>query len=477
MTLSLKEWAEYRDLLSKLSQKASDEFKDAVWNVNGRWHGAGLGAIPRDDLIEYAHALVTKYSEGSSELACQMYDKIAKLSKKTLPPAEPAETASMQDVAKALNGTIKTSQNQDYVSSTVGRFVKQASQDTTLKNAKRDGAEFAWIPSGDPCPYCIMLAANGWRRVGKNGSTHADHIHNNCNCAYAVRFDSSTEIKGYDPDVYKEQYDEAEGRSSKDKVNSMRRIQYQENKDVINAQKREAYAERQQLKSEESSLNLMGQVIKEPISHFENGEEIIETYKVHQSDVAENIFTQTHSSNAQEMSAYIDKNVNNGTYGNVDKIVIAKNKDLNGIAAYNRKENALYISEEIIDPNQFDKIVDTDYFPARNVDDVLAHELDGHKQHWDAVDRYYKDNTDKFSDVMQAKNDLEKDLFKYVNKAQIENPRYIIDNISENAYDGFNDNKLENKLNELIADSRITCKDKYLSELIDKVIHYDGKSK
>lgn len=246
MTLSLSEWAKYRDLLTKISQKAADEFKDAVWGANGRWKGAGLGAIPREDLVDYAYALVSKYSEGSAELACQMYDKMAKLSGKKLPSAEPAEPATLWDVRRSLNSAIQTSSNPDYVSSTVSRYVKQTSQDTTLKNAKRDGAEFAWIPSGDPCPFCITLAANGWRRVGKNGSTHADHIHNNCNCAYAVRFDSSTEIKGYDPDVYKEQYDEAEGRSTKDKVNSMRRIQYQENKDVINAQKREAYTERQE---------------------------------------------------------------------------------------------------------------------------------------------------------------------------------------------------------------------------------------
>ena len=274
MTLSLSEWAKYRDLLTKLSTKAADEFKDAVWKTGGRFNGAGLTAIPREDLIEYAHALVTKYSEGSAELACEMYDAMAKLSGKTLPPAVPAETASIKDVGRSLNSAINTSLNENYVSSVVGRFVKQASQDTTLQNAKRDGAEFAWIPSGDPCPFCIMLASNGWRTVSakslKNG--HAEHIHSNCNCAYAVRFDSNTEVAGYNPDEYLEMYKDADGKKSKDKVNSMRRMQYQQNKDVIIAQKREAYAERKEaefLRNNFPKGFIDDRVIGEPISKEE----------------------------------------------------------------------------------------------------------------------------------------------------------------------------------------------------------------
>ena len=70
MTVSLNEWVKYRDLLAKLSQKAADEFRDAVWSASGRWGGVGLANIPRDELIEFAYALATKYGEGSAALAC-----------------------------------------------------------------------------------------------------------------------------------------------------------------------------------------------------------------------------------------------------------------------------------------------------------------------------------------------------------------------------------------------------------------------
>lgn len=254
MTLSLSEWAQYRDLLSKISNKASEEFRNAIWGANGKWKGVGLGGIPREDVIDYAYALVTKYSEGSSELACQMYDKMAKLSKKKLPPAEPSETANYFDVKRSVESAIKTSLNPDYISSRIGNFVKQASQDTTLKNAQRDGAEFAWVPSGDACAFCIVLASNGWRTISKKSSTHAEHIHPNCSCAYTVRFDSNSGVAGYDPDKYYEEYKNAEGKTSKEKIKSMRRMQYQENKDKINAQKREAYAERQEAEQQEAKL-------------------------------------------------------------------------------------------------------------------------------------------------------------------------------------------------------------------------------
>lgn len=70
---------------------------------------------------------------------------------------------------------------------------------------------------------------------------HAEHIHAHCMCTYMVRFDNKTQVKGYDPDKYKEMYDSADGSTPQQKINSMRRIQYQENKDKINAQKRANY--------------------------------------------------------------------------------------------------------------------------------------------------------------------------------------------------------------------------------------------
>lgn len=229
-TLSLSDWTRYRDLLAGLSQKAADEFRDAVWNINGRWKGVGLGKISRNELIDYAYTLVTKYGEGAAAAACECYDAIAALSGVRVPAAVPAETASVPEVAKAINGAIKQSENPELVSSVVGRLVKQAGQDTTLQNAARDHAEAAWIPAGDTCAFCITLASNGWQEVSdktmKGG--HAEHIHANCDCAYCVRFNPWTGVAGYNPDKYKKMYYDAplkdgQADTPQNRINALRR--------------------------------------------------------------------------------------------------------------------------------------------------------------------------------------------------------------------------------------------------------------
>ena len=232
MTVSLDEWTKYRDLLAKLSQKAADEFRDAVWSASGKWGGVGLANIPRNELIEFAYALATKYGEGTAALACEYYDAMAELSGVYLPAAVPAETATYGETAKALNGALNFSEDATYISNVVGRLVKQAGQDTTLQNSLRDGAQFAWIPAGETCAFCLTLASRGWQYASKKAikGGHAEHIHSNCDCAYAIRFNERTNVEGYDPDRYLSMYQNAEGRTPRERINSMRRAAYAEDK-------------------------------------------------------------------------------------------------------------------------------------------------------------------------------------------------------------------------------------------------------
>lgn len=232
MTVSLEEWTKYRDLLAKLSQKAADEFRDAVWGVSGRWGGIGLANIPRDELIEFAYALATKYGEGAAALACEYYDAMAELSGVYLPPAVPAETVTIAETGKAINGALKFSEDATYISNVVGRLVKQAGQDTTLQNSLRDGAQFAWIPAGETCAFCLTLASRGWQYASKKAikGGHAEHIHSNCDCAYAIRFNEKTNVEGYDPDRYLSMYRHADGSTPQERINSMRRAAYAEDK-------------------------------------------------------------------------------------------------------------------------------------------------------------------------------------------------------------------------------------------------------
>lgn len=231
-----KSWRKYTDALRKLSDDASDELKRYI-----------LEGHAEQEIVEYAYELIQKYGEASAELACLMYEALAEYSG-VMVVAEPAELATFSETAKAVRGTmIRTTDAATIASASAGRFVKLASVDTMAKNAIRDGAEWAWIPQGDNCAFCTMLASRGWTKASdkaiKNG--HAEHVHSNCDCTYCVRYSDDVSVEGYNPEALYDEYINA-GDTKWERLNGLRRQYYAENADAINAQKREAYARRQE---------------------------------------------------------------------------------------------------------------------------------------------------------------------------------------------------------------------------------------
>lgn len=233
MQVSAKDWERYVGRLQAVNRAAAE--------VMQGWMNENPGGDV-EDMIAVAYAASTYYGDAAATLACEMYDALAEAQGAELPPAEPAETATYSETAKAVRGTMKNQRNS--VPDTVGRLVKLAGADTMLQNARRDGAEWAWVPfGGETCAFCITLASRGWQRQGKKAAEgdHAEHIHPHCQCEYVVRFDGSSSVEGYDPDRYLEMYENAEGRTPNEKMRSLRRELYAENKDRINEQKRIAY--------------------------------------------------------------------------------------------------------------------------------------------------------------------------------------------------------------------------------------------
>ena len=275
MYISTKDWKSYINKLRKLNDDAA---KLIIAYVQKN------GFSNTDALIRYCYAVVEKYGTGSAALAAAMYDATALMQGAVVPSAELAAVASYGDVAKTVHGVLKTSSNVDELVGAVTRWVKKAGCDTTLQNAVRDshsndlystgrkkygkkkntGAQFAWVPMGDTCAFCLALAANGWQyQTSGAAAEHAEHIHSNCDCTYAVRFNENSGIEGYDPDAITEQInadlkeqgmvadidDYYHGAFNSDVLNAIRRQNYAENKEEINAQKRSAYEKRQELNS------------------------------------------------------------------------------------------------------------------------------------------------------------------------------------------------------------------------------------
>ena len=231
--ISSNDWLRYITRLKAISDKAASEMQAYVDR---------FGFDNTTAVVMQAYSIATRYGEAAGAAACDMYDAVAAASKVSVPAAEPATTATYGEMAKAVKGALND-HAEGQVPQIVGRKVKQAGADTTLKNAIRDGAQFAWVPHGDTCAFCMTLASRGWQYASKAAlkGGHAEHIHSNCDCEYAIRFSDKDGVRGYDPDRYLRIYRDHNG-----DINSIRRELYQENKEKIKTQKREAYADRKE---------------------------------------------------------------------------------------------------------------------------------------------------------------------------------------------------------------------------------------
>lgn len=250
LTVSRKQWDKYITLVRAINDKAAYELE--LWMQHR--DSIGMDFLDYDtngmNIFDAAYYIAEKYSNASAAVAVQLCEAMAEATGVPMLEAELAENPSYNEIAKTVQGVMNTSRNRAEISSAVGRLVKRTGARTVRRNAARNGAQYAWVPSGDTCAWCIMLAGKGWQY--ERNSDHKEHIHSNCDCNYAIRFDNKTQIAGYDPEAYADQYREADGSTRDEKLNSMRRKYYAEHKEEILAQKADAYAKRQELNSSQA---------------------------------------------------------------------------------------------------------------------------------------------------------------------------------------------------------------------------------
>jgi len=249
--ITARAWNNYIGILRRVSERATKEMLGMVTTLSNQYNEGIITLEEYENAaIDYAYALATRYGEAAGAAACEMYDAIAELQGANVLPAVPAETATMAETAKAVKGTMKTG-NVNIVADATGRLVKLVGVDTMQQNALRDGAEWAWVPRGDTCAFCLTLASRGWQKASKiavkNG--HAEHVHANCDCTYAVRFNDGLDVEGYYPQEYLDMYYDADGNTPQERINALRREFYADNKEIINEQKRSAYAKRMERNS------------------------------------------------------------------------------------------------------------------------------------------------------------------------------------------------------------------------------------
>lgn len=263
------------------------------------------------------------------------------------------------------------------------------------------------------------------------------------------------------------------------------------NDNSISFQEKESISKKGQTKTREYSstsihVDYMGikknyEIIIKKKNKEQEAYEIV-TYK---NDRYEKFYCQTFSLDSQRMCEYLDKHFkDNELFQDLSEVIIAKYESLHGISAYDHVTNKLYISEELIDSNKFKKIVDENYFVAKNLNDILIHELDGHKRHWDAIKRFQMAN--HIHSIEEAKQELESELRIYVKNAVLQDKTYLLHVFSQNVFEGYSSKQLENgmdnRLNELIADGKVLIernmlKDENVENLIEEVLYYDENAK
>ena len=131
----------------------------------------------------------------------------------------------------------------------------------TVKHGRRGGYsgrkhlpkvyEFAWVPFGDTCAYCLAIASRGWVSTAEEINAFETHIHGGCDCKLIARVIDSGEFPeiGKQADEYARMYEAAKGNgNSNDAINALRREQYrdEETRERLRAQHREAYRRRQE---------------------------------------------------------------------------------------------------------------------------------------------------------------------------------------------------------------------------------------
>ena len=102
MQVSASDWERYIRRLQAVNRAAAE--------VMQGWMNENPGGDV-EDMIAVAYAASTYYGDAAATLACEMYDALAEAQGAELPPAEPAETATYSETAKAVRGTIKNQRN------------------------------------------------------------------------------------------------------------------------------------------------------------------------------------------------------------------------------------------------------------------------------------------------------------------------------------------------------------------------------
>lgn len=194
--------------------------------------------LTRDALLEFTPVLTAQYGDVAAALAADWYEEMrgtsGELGRFTASLAKAVPAAAIEAQVRYLAGHLWTPTPQAILGpllTSVDKYVKQPGRDTIARNATREGARWARVPSGaKTCSWCLLLASRDAVYLSRAaaGGGGGDSYHGDCNCQ-PVRIGAGDDYpEGYLPEDYYEKYtaarDEAASADLNDIAAAMRRL-------------------------------------------------------------------------------------------------------------------------------------------------------------------------------------------------------------------------------------------------------------
>lgn len=180
---------------------------------------------------------------------------------------------------------------------------------------------------------------------------------------------------------------------------------------------------------------------KATVSFIENGATVSVSAKfVRKTKEKHNIWVQDKLHDGSKLAHQVDKELRyiEQKYGLKDLplFMLTDNKFLRGkIGGYHKTDKAIYLSENLI--RNFDPEL-VKHTAAKSLNDVILHEI-GHYYHWEAVEKFYKRHAKRYNSLIEAKEDLEKDILTALSKASQEELVNVLSEYASNNWQTSNE--------------------------------------
>ena len=194
----------------QLRQAAIDEFMGEMFD-----------GITREQVIEVAARIASKFSMYGAELGAQWYDLCSELAGFDVEPAY-TEQIDADRIAARAEGAARNAQTPAEAQAVLNTFlqdlVNESIRTTGSANMWRDyergltPGKWSRVPVGPTCAWCIMLASQGAWYLSKETALgdEPDHYHSGCNCVAVYHADAES-IENYNRfNEYKTMYYDAE---------------------------------------------------------------------------------------------------------------------------------------------------------------------------------------------------------------------------------------------------------------------------